>query len=46
MAKVMESLALMKAIDQLYTKCLFYGDRHLSVNLPVEFQPVNIKKGA
>jgi len=39
-----ENLALMRAIDKLYTKCPFYGARRLSVNLPTEFQPINVKK--
>jgi putative transposase len=39
-----ENLALMKAIDKLYTKYPFYGARRLSINLPTEFQPVNVKK--
>jgi putative transposase len=39
-----ENLALMNAIDKLYTKYPFYGARRLRVNLPVEFQSVNIKK--
>lgn len=39
-----ENLALMNAIDKLYTKYPFYGARRLKVNLPVEFQSVNIKK--
>lgn len=39
-----ENLALMRAIDKLYTKCPFYGARRLSVNLPNEFQPINVKK--
>lgn len=39
-----ENLALMRAIDKLYTKYPFYGARRLSVNLPIAFQPVNIKK--
>lgn len=34
----------MKAIDKLYTKYPFYGARRLRVNLPMEFQPVNVKK--
>jgi putative transposase len=39
-----ENLALMNAIDKLYTKYPFYGARRLRVNLPVEFHSVNIKK--
>jgi putative transposase len=39
-----ENLALMRAIDKLYTKCPFYGARRLIVNLPTEFQPINVKK--
>lgn len=39
-----KNLALMNAIDKLYTKYPFYGARRLRVNLPVEFQSVNIKK--
>jgi putative transposase len=34
----------MKAMDKLYTKYPFYGARRLSVNLPIGFQPVNVKK--
>jgi putative transposase len=34
----------MKAIDKLYTKCPFYGGRRIAVNLPDEFQPINLKK--
>lgn len=39
-----ENLVLMRAIDKLYTKCPYYGARRLSVNLPTEFQPINVKK--
>ena len=38
------NLALMRAIDKLYTQYPFYGARRLVVNLPTEHQPVNIKK--
>jgi putative transposase len=34
----------MKAIDKLYTKYPFYGGRRIAVNLPDEFQPINLKK--
>lgn len=34
----------MKEIDKLYTKYPFYGSRRLAVNLPTEFQPINIKR--
>lgn len=39
-----KNLALMRAIDKLYTQYPFYGARRLVVNLPAENQPVNIKK--
>ena len=39
-----ENIALTKAIDKLYTKYPFYGARRLGINLPNEFQPVNVKK--
>ena len=39
-----ENLVLMRVIDKLYTKYPFYGARRLGVNLPIEFQPINIKK--
>lgn len=38
------NLALMRAIDKLYTQYPFYGARRLVVNLPTEHQTVNIKK--
>ena len=38
------NIALMKAIDKLYTKYPFYGGRRIAVNLPDEFQPINLKK--
>jgi HTH-like domain len=34
----------MKAIEKLYTKYPFYGGRRIAVNLPDEFQPINLKK--
>jgi putative transposase len=34
----------MKEIDKLHTQCPFYGARRIRVNLPVEFQPVNLKR--
>lgn len=34
----------MREIDKLYTKYPFYGARRLKVNLPTEYQPVNLKK--
>jgi putative transposase len=39
-----ENLAVMKAIDMLYTKYPFYGARRMVVNLPIEYQPINVKK--
>ena len=39
-----ENIVLMKAIDKLYTKYPFYGGRRIAVNLPDEFQPINLKK--
>lgn len=39
-----KNLILMKEIDKLYTKYPFYGSRRLAVNLPTEFQPINIKR--
>jgi putative transposase len=39
-----ENVVLMKAIDKLYTKYPFYGGRRIAVNLPDEFQPINLKK--
>lgn len=39
-----ENLVLMRVIDKLYTKYPFYGARRLGVNLPIEFQPINVKK--
>jgi putative transposase len=39
-----QDLALMAAIDKLYTKYPFYGIRRIKVNLEDEFQPVNSKK--
>lgn len=39
-----KNLTLMKEIDKLYTKYPFYGSRRLAVNLPDEFQPVNVKR--
>lgn len=34
----------MKEIDKLYTKYPFYGSRRLAINLPIEFQPINVKR--
>jgi putative transposase len=39
-----QNLILMKEIDKLYTKYPFYGSRRLAVNLPIEFQPINVKR--
>jgi len=34
----------MKEIDKLYTKYPFYGSRRLAVNLPTEFQLINVER--
>jgi putative transposase len=34
----------MKEIDKLHTQCPFYGARRIRANLPVELQPVNLKR--
>lgn len=39
-----DNLALMREIDKLFTKYPFYGARRLAINLPVDYQPVNVKK--
>ena len=44
MGESAENLALMKAMDKLYTKYPFYGARRLLVNLPTEYEEINLKR--
>jgi putative transposase len=39
-----ENLALMKVIDELYTRHPFYGARRIAVNLPAQYHPINVKR--
>lgn len=34
----------MQEIDKLYTEYPFYGARRIEVNLPIEYQPINLKR--